>query len=67
MLLVDDDQAEVLQRGEDRRTRADGEAHAPAAQVAVGGQALAGREPGMQHGDRLADEALAGRAPRSAR
>ena len=57
MLLVDDDEAEVDERREHRRARADDDAHLAARHGAVGEQPLPRRQPGVQDGDLLAGEA----------
>ncbi len=57
MLFVDDDEAEVDERREHRRARADHDAHLAARDGAVGEEPLPRREPGVQHGDLLAGEA----------
>ena len=55
MLFVDDDQAEVLYRGEDRRARSDADARLAAAQPPPLVVALAVGEGGVQDGDAVAE------------
>ena len=55
MLLVDHDQAEVGDRREDRRARADADARLAASAAAATGRALALGEAGVKHGDTLAE------------
>ena len=55
VLLVDDDQPDVLQRGEDRRARPDAHPRLAAGQPAPLVVALAVGEPGVQHGGHLAE------------
>ena len=56
VLLVDDDQAQVDERREHRRARADDDAHLPAGDGGVGEQPLPRGEPRVQHGDPGAGE-----------
>ncbi len=55
MLLVDDDQAEAGQGREDSRARPDADPGGAAAKALPLIAALAGREPGMEDGDALAE------------
>ena len=55
MLLVDDDQAEALDRREDRRARADGDPRLAGAQAAPLVVALALRQRGVQQRDGVAE------------
>ena len=55
VLLVDHDQAEVLDRGEDRRARPDADARLAAAQPPPLVGALAGGEGGVQDGEAVAE------------
>ena len=55
MLLVDDDQAEPLDRREDGRARPDADARGAGAQAAPLVVALAGRELGVQDRDGVAE------------
>lgn len=54
MLLVNDDEAQVVKRAKERRTCADDHAGRTAGNHIPLVQALAGRKPRMEHGDRLA-------------
>ena len=63
VLLVDDDRAQIPDRREHRRARADRDPLPPLAQAAPGVEAFPVREPGVQHGDLVAEagaEALHG-------
>ncbi len=55
MLLVDDDQPEVLDRGEHGRARPHAHPRLALAQPPPLGVALAGRQPRVQHGDGVAE------------
>ena len=55
MLLVDDDQPEILDRREHGRAGTDAHTRLPFAQPAPLGVALPGRQPRVQHRDRLAE------------
>ena len=57
VLFVDDDQAEVPHRGEDRRPGTDGDAALTSPQQAPGIGALAVGEPAVQHRDLVAEDA----------
>ncbi len=54
VLLVDDDEAQVAERAKERRASADDHAGRTAGNHIPLVQALAGRKPRMEHGDRLA-------------
>jgi hypothetical protein len=56
VLLVDDDRAEIAQRREDRRARADGDALLAAPQRQPGVVALAVAQRGVEHGDTVAED-----------
>ena len=56
MLFIDDDRAEIIERGEHRRPRADGDALRPIAQREPGVVALAVAEGGMEHRDLIAED-----------
>ena len=58
MLFVDDDQAEVRERGEHGRTRADADARLARAHAQPLVVALAGGELRMQHRDDIAEAVL---------
>src|ERR1700693_1229044 len=56
--LVDDQQAQVLERREDRAARADDDVDLPALRGVPRVESLALRKPRVQHGDALAERAL---------
>ena len=55
VLLVDDDQAEVAERREDRRAGTDTDPGGPGTQSSPLVEPLALREPGVEHGDAVAE------------
>ena len=58
VLFVDDDQSQAGDRGEDGRTRADAHARLSVSQAMPLVAALPGRQPGVQHGDAIAESRL---------
>ncbi len=58
VLFVDDDQPEVGDRREHRRSRTEHEACAAGRRVAPGGQPLARRQPGVEHRDAFGREPI---------